>query len=97
MEPYLSEEDLKHRRIAFIHCENENNSCGFLVEFKHSNCTFYFCKEHKAGFNLDLSTVSAAGVVCEQHGKMDRYDLLADDNMCPACEYSTLAIVSVGR
>lgn len=96
MEPYLTEKDLEHRRIAFIHCEDQEG-CGFLVEFKHSNCTFYFCKEHKAGFNLDLNTVSPAGVVCELHGKMERYDLLADDNMCPSCERSTLAIISVGK
>jgi predicted nucleic acid binding AN1-type Zn finger protein len=95
MKLYLDSKDLEHRRIAFIHCEDEK--CGFLVEFKYPNCTFYFCKQHRAGFNLDLNTVSEAGVVCEVHGTMERYDLLADDNVCPACGNAMLAIVSVGK
>ena len=95
MELYLNPEDQKTRRIAFIHCEDGN--CGFLVEFKHPNCTFFFCKEHKKGFNLDLNTVPAAGAECQLHGKMERYDLLRDDNVCPSCESWPLAVASVGR
>lgn len=95
MGPYLSEEELKTRRIVFIHCEDEDG-CGFVVEFKYLNCTFYYCREDKVGFNVDLTTVSDAGVEC-QHGKMERYDLLTEDNVCPICEYSTLAILSVSN
>ncbi|PIR83678.1 hypothetical protein COU18_03300 [Candidatus Kaiserbacteria bacterium CG10_big_fil_rev_8_21_14_0_10_51_14] len=96
LEPYWDEEELTKMRVAFVHCENEEG-CGFFVEFKHPNCTFFFCKEHKIGLNFDLSTISEAGVVCEQHGKMGRYGILTEDNVCPICENSTLAIVSVGR
>ena len=92
---YLDAEQQKKRRITMVHCEDEE--CGFGLEFKHPNCTFYFCKEHGTGFNLDLATVSAAGVECELHGKMERYDLLTEDNVCPRCERSTLAVLSVGR
>ena len=92
---YLDEEQQKTRRIALVHCEDD--SCGFGVEFKHPNCTFYFCKEHGAGFNIDLATVSAAGVECELHGKMERYNVLTEDNVCPRCEKNTLAVLSVGR
>lgn len=94
-ELYLNAEEQKTRKIAFTHCEDD--SCGFIVEFKHPNSTFYFCKEHGTGFNIDLNGVSAAGVECELHGKMERYDLEKDDNVCPRCEQTTLAIVSVGR
>lgn len=94
MESYLTAEELKHRRIIFIHCEDE--TCDLVVEFKHPNSTFYYCKEHRRGFNLDAATVPEAGVVCYQHGKMSRYVLLKDDNVCPICENSMLAVVSVG-
>ena len=94
-ELYLDAEQQKIRRIALVHCEDDN--CGFGVEFKHPNCTFYFCKEHGTGFNLGLATVSAAGVECELHGKMERYDLGTEDNVCPRCEQNTLAVLSVGR
>jgi hypothetical protein len=90
---YLDQEAQKTRRIAFVHCEDEEN-CGFLVEFKHPNCTFFFCKEHKKGFNLDLKTISSAGVECYLHGKMERYDILKDDNMCLSCKEYPLAILS---
>ena len=93
---YLTAEDQRHRRIAFIHCEDEDG-CGFGLEFKHPNCTFFFCKEHRWGTNLDLDSVPTAGVKCEIHGQMKRYDLLKEDNVCPICEKSTLAILSVGR
>lgn len=93
-EIYLNQEEQEKRRIAFTHCED---NCGFLVEFKHPNSTFFFCKEHGTGINLDLNTVSAEGVVCELHGQMERYDLLKDDNVCPRCEKTTLAVLSVGR
>lgn len=96
LELYLDAEQQKVRRIAFVHCEDEDD-CGFFVEFKHPNCTFFFCKEHKMGFNLDLATVTEAGVECKQHGKMERYDVLSEDNVCPRCEKTTLAILSVGR
>jgi len=95
-ELYLNEKEQEKRRIAFTHCEDEEG-CGFLVEFKHPNSTFFFCKEHGTGVNLDLNVVSAAGAVCEPHGKMERYDLLKDGNVCPRCEKTTLAILSVGR
>ena len=95
MEPYLDQEQQKTRRIALLQCEDEN--CGFFVQFDYPNCTFFFCKEHRLGFNIDLNTVSNAGVDCKQHGKMERYDLLKDDNVCPACQEATLAILSVGR
>lgn len=94
-ELYLNFEEQKKRRIVFTHCEDE--TCGFLVEFKHPNCTFYFCREHGAGFNIDLDTVSSAGVECKLHGKMEKYDLLNGDNICPRCEKTPLAIISVGR
>jgi len=92
---YLNQTEQENRRIAFTHCEDEG--CRFLVEFKHPNCTFFFCKEHGTGINLDLNAVPAAGVKCELHGKMERYDLLKEDNICPRCEKTTLAILSVGR
>ena len=79
----------------FVNCESED--CGFLVEFAYPNCTFYFCAEHKMGFNVDLNAVSDAGVECKQHGKMERYDLLKNDNVCPSCADATLAILSVER
>lgn len=94
-ELYLNQQEQRDRRISFTHCEDEE--CGFLVEFKHPNSTFFFCKEHGTGINLDLNTVSAAGAICELHGKMERYDLVKDDNVCPRCEKTTLAILSVGR
>lgn len=94
MRPYLDEEQQKTRRIALIQCEDEEG-CGFFVEFEHPNCTLFFCKEHKMGFNVDLATVSEAGVECKQHGKMERYDILLEDNVCPSCEKKTLAILSV--
>lgn len=96
MKPYLDEKDLETRRIAFIHCEDEE-SCKFLVEFKYANCTFFYCKGHNKGVNVDLATVTDEGIVCPQHGKTERYDLLMEDNVCPSCESSTLAIVSVGK
>lgn len=37
---YFDEEMQKTRRIAFINCEDEEK-CGFVVEFKHPNCTFF--------------------------------------------------------
>jgi predicted nucleic acid binding AN1-type Zn finger protein len=79
----------------FVHCEDAQ--CGFLVEFKHPNCTFYFCKKHRTGYNLDLNTVSFKGVECEIHGPMDKYDILKEDNICPRCGEMTLAIVSSGN
>ncbi len=94
-ELYLNTKEQEKRRIVFTHCEDEK--CGFLVEFKYPNSTFFFCKEHGTGINLDLDTVPVAGVECEFHGKMERYDLLKDDNVCPRCEETTLAILSVGR
>lgn len=95
MELYLNAEEQKMRRIAFVHCEDE--ACGFLVEFKHPNCTFFICKEHKGVVNADLNGVPAAGISCELHGPMERYDLFKEDNVCPVCEKSMLAVVSVGR
>jgi hypothetical protein len=92
---YLSDEQLKTRHIGYVACEDEDN-CGFLVEFKYPNCTFFFCKEHKMGFNIDLNTVTDAGVECKQHGKMERYNVLIEDNVCPVCEKNTLAILSSG-
>lgn len=96
MDLYLDEEQQKKRKIAFVNCEDEEG-CKFFVEFKYPNCTFFFCKEHKMGFNIDLGTVSEAGVECKQHGKMERYNILTEDNVCPSCEKNTLAILSVGR
>ena len=93
-ELYLNGEEQQTRRIVFIHCEDH---CGLIVEFKHPNSTFFLCKEHGTGINLDLNAVPAAGVNCELHGKMERYDLVKDDNVCPRCEKTTLAILSVGR
>lgn len=92
---YLNEELQKVRRIVYVACEDEEG-CGFIVEFKYSNCTFFFCKEHKMGFNIDLNTVTNAGVECKQHGKMERYNVLTEDNVCPVCEKNTLAILSTG-
>lgn len=94
-ELYLNAEQQEKRRIVFVNCEDD--TCGFVVEFKHPNCTFFFCKEHGTGINIDLSNVSDAGVVCELHGKMERYDVVKDDNVCPRCEKSTLAVLSAGR
>lgn len=93
-ELYLNAKEQENRRIAFIHCENH---CGLVLEFKYPNSTFFFCKGHGAAINLDLNGVPAAGVSCGLHGKMERYDLVKDDNVCPRCENTTLAIVSVGR
>ena len=95
IELYLNSEEQEKRRIVFTHCEDE--TCGFLVEFTHPNCTFYYCKEHGTGFNIDLTTVSTAGVECELHGKMERYDILKDDNICPRCKNATLAVITTGR
>ncbi|MCE9517398.1 HD domain-containing protein [Candidatus Nomurabacteria bacterium] len=95
VEFYLSPEVLKIRRIVYVACEDEEG-CGFLVEFKFPNCTFFFCKEHRMGFNIDLNTVNDAGVVCELHGKMEQYNVLTEDNVCPRCEKNTLAILSAG-
>ena len=91
----LNGEEQQSRHIVFTHCEDEG--CGFLVEFKYPNSTFFFCKGHGTGINLDLNAVPSAGVSCELHGKMERYDLLKDDNVCPRCEKTTLAVLSVGR
>jgi len=96
MDLYLDAEQQKTRRIAFVHCEDEDK-CGFLFEFTYPNCTFYFCKEHKKGYGADLNTLTGAGMDCEQHGKMERYDILQEDNVCPSCEKDMLAIISVGR
>lgn len=95
MELYLDADEQKTRRIAFLHCEDE--SCGFLLEFQYPNSTFYYCKGHGNAINLDLNGVPNEGLVCELHGKMERYDVVKDDNICPRCEGSTLAILSVGR
>ena len=93
---YFDEETQKVRKIVFVACEDEEK-CKFLVEFGYPNCTFFFCKEHKMGFNIDLDTVSEAGVECKQHGKMERYDVWSEDNLCPSCRNQTLAILSVPR
>lgn len=93
-EPYLNAREQITGHIICVNCEDE--TCGFYVEFKHHNCTFFFCKEHGTGINIGLSTVSDAGVVCELHGKMERYDLLKDDNMCPRCGNSILVVLSSG-
>ncbi len=93
VEFYLNSEELKERRIVYVACEDEEN-CGFIVEFKFPNCTFFFCKEHKMGFNIDLNTVTDDGVLCKQHNEMERYNVLTEDNVCPVCEKNTLAILS---
>ena len=90
-ELYLNEEEQKERNILFVHCEDH---CGLIVEFQHTNSSFYFCKEHGTGINLDLNEVPSEGVVCEQHGKMELCNLLKDDNICPRCSEATLAIMS---
>ena len=36
------------RKMLFVECD----SCGFGVEFKYDNETFFFCKEHKFGVNI---------------------------------------------
>jgi|SRR3989344_4240053 len=95
VELYLNSEEQEKRIIEFAHCEDP--ACGFLVEFTHPNCTFFICKEHRGVTNVDLSTINEAGVECELHGKMERYDLIKGDNICPHCNKSTLAILSVGR
>lgn len=94
-ELYLNGDEQQLRQILFAHCEDEQ--CGFGVKFNHPNSTFFFCKEHGMGFNLDLNAVPAAGVECKQHSKMDRYDLLKGDNICPYCNKAPLAILSDGR
>jgi hypothetical protein len=94
MEPYLTADEQKTRRIAFIHCQDEEN-CGFVVEFKYPNCTFFYCDDRKLGANVDLTTMPAAGYKCGEHGDAERYDLLKEDNICPSCEKHVLAIVSV--
>ncbi len=94
-ELYLTSEEQKTRRIVMTHCEDE--SCGFGVEFKHPNSTFYFCKEHKRGVNFDLNNPPKEGTDCLSHGKTERYDLVKGDNVCPSCEKMTLAVLSVGR
>ncbi len=91
---YLNADEQKLRRILFAHCEDEQ--CGFVIQFNHPNSTFFFCKEHGTGFNLDLNVVPGAGVECGLHGKMERYDLTKGDNICPRCENSHLAILSDG-
>ena len=95
-ELYLNGEEQKMRQIAMTHCEDQEG-CGFLVEFKHPNSTFFFCKGHGMGVNLDLNGVPAAGADCPQHGSMERYDIIKDDNVCPKCEDNTLAILSTRR
>jgi hypothetical protein len=91
--PYLTADDLQERRVVFVNCEN--GQCGFLVEFQHQNCTFFYCTPHRRGMNVDLTTMPAAGFVCGEHGKsIERYDLLADDNVCPISQSSILAILS---
>lgn len=92
---YFNEEQQKERKIVFVQCEEEEGGCGFIVEFKYPNCTFFFCKEHKMGFNIDLNTVTDAE--CKQHGKMERYNVLVEDNVCPVCEKNILAILSTGN
>lgn len=90
---YLDKEELKTRHIVYTACENEDN-CGFIVEFKYPNSTFFYCKEHQMGFNIDLETVNNDGVECKQHSKMERYDVLKEDNLCPKCKKQTMAILS---
>lgn len=97
VEFYLNSEELKKRRIVYVACEVDEGGCGFIVEFKYPNCTFFFCKEHKMGFNLDLTNVFEAGVECKQHGMMERYNVLKEDNVCPRCEKRTLSILSAPR
>lgn len=93
VEFYLNQKEQEKRKIVYVACEDEEG-CGFIVEFKYPNCTFFFCKEHKMGFNIDLNTVNDAGVECKQHSKMERYNVLREDNMCPVCGTHTLAILS---
>lgn len=93
-ELYLTKEEQRQRKIVFVHCEDEG--CGFLVEFRHPNSTFFFCKEHGTGINLDLSAITAAEVKCELHGQMERYDIVKNDNVCPRCQKGLLAILSTG-
>ncbi len=78
-----------------VHCENNDKGCPLVVEFKHPNNTFYYCKADGIAVNLD-DKAAAAGVVCKQHGPMSRYILLKDDNVCPICQDTTLAILSAG-
>ena len=95
VEPYFSEEELRVSKIAFVSCEAEEN-CGFYVEFKYPNCTFFYCKKCRKGVNADLERAVRAPT-CIKHGDMERYNLLSEDNVCPSCENSTLAILSLGR
>jgi len=95
MNLYFDQEEQRKRRIAFLHCEDD--TCGFLLEFSYPNCTFFFCKEDRKAVSVDLNAVGATGLGCSQHGKMERYDVLKEDNICPSCEKSTLAILSVPR
>ncbi|MDQ5950025.1 MAG: hypothetical protein QG669_545 [Patescibacteria group bacterium] len=90
---YLTSEELKEKHIVYVACEDEEN-CGFLVEFKYPNCTFFFCKEDKMGFNIDLNTVAEDGVLCKQHGEMERYNVLIEDNVCPSCNKYTMSVLS---
>jgi hypothetical protein len=72
------------RKILFIECENEK--CGFGVEFKHENETFFFCKDCKFGVNVSSDQLDDLNHMCGScKKKMERYDLYDEDNVCPIC------------
>lgn len=95
-ELYLNREEQKTRAITFVHCEDEQG-CGFFVEFKYPNCTFFFCKNHGIAINVNLDDIPDLKLECPQHGMMERYNLIKDDNVCPKCNRETLSILSVPR
>ncbi len=94
-ELYLNKEQQEYRRIALIHCEDEE--CGFGLEFTYPNCTYFYCPGHNKAINIDLESEDPNKVGCKVHGKSERYDLILGDNICPRCKECTLAILSVPR
>lgn len=72
------------RKILFVECESEN--CGFGVEFKNRNETFFFCKNCKFGVNPPDAQLSNFDHICGGCKKnMEKYDLYDEDNVCPIC------------
>ncbi len=82
------------RKMLFVECD----SCGFGVEFNYGNETFFFCKEHKFGVNVENLSIRQICGPCsrdpERQGMadMERYDLYEEDNLCPICGNDVLAL-----
>ena len=72
------------RKILFVECENDG--CGFGVEFKHLNETFFFCKDCKSGVNTPNEQLKNFDHICGGcKNLMEKYELNDEDNVCPIC------------